>query len=230
MPMETDLLARLPAGAPEGLALGAHLAVAALLHVKGTVAETGSNKELTAVGRATSLKQYAKKQAVPDLFRAKRQLAHSKALVDGQRSQLHAKAVGKSKATDQEWREIVRKLPAGERPAFILDNPEARGPVLREPALAFVSPAVVAHVMQREIIENHEREAAFLDIAERTHEIHRVAVAELEKTVVALPINVSESGEVYAFTRPQFDKWADAELPGASTREITPIERAQIAA
>jgi hypothetical protein len=229
--METDLLARLPAGAPDGLARGAQNAIAALLHLKGTVAEAGSNRELTAVGRATSLKQYAKTTAVPELFKARRQLAHAQALVEGQRTALHAKAAGKPKATDQEWREIVRKLPAGERPKFILDNPEARGPVLREPALAFVGPDVVAHVMQREIIEHHERDAAFLDIAERTHEIHRIGVAELEKAVVSLPINISESGdEVYAFTKPQFDKWVDAELPGASTREITPIERAQIAA
>jgi hypothetical protein len=229
--METDLLMRLPALAPEGLARGAQNAIGALLHVKGKVAEVGNDKERTAVGRVIVLKDYAKKQAVPDLFKARRQLAHAAALVDGQRTALHKKASGVPAATDSEWREIVRKLPAGERAAFVLTHPEARGPVLREPALAFVPPHVVAHVMQRELIEHHERELAFLDIAEKTHEIHRIAVAELEKAVISLPINISESsGEVYAFTKPAFDKWADAELPGASTREITPIERAEIAA
>jgi|HubBroStandDraft_6_1064221.scaffolds.fasta_scaffold684761_1 hypothetical protein len=228
--METELLMRIPAGASDGLAKGVKNAIGALLHVKGTVADAVSDKERTAVGRATVLKDYAKKQAVPELFKARRQFAHAKALVDGQRAQLYAKAAGQPKATDTEWREIIRKMPAGERAAFILTHPEARGPVLREPALAFVGPDVVEHVMKRELIEHHERELAFLDISERTHEIHRVAVAELEKAVVSLPINVSESGEVYAFTRPGFDKWADAELPGASAKEISAIERAEIAA
>jgi hypothetical protein len=126
----------------------------------------------------------------------------------------------------------VRELPAGERPEFILNNPKARGPVLREPELAFVSPAVVAHVMQREIIEHHEREAALLQIAEQTLEIHRIAVTEQEKVVLALPILTSESsGEVHSFqSKPAFDKWSETELPGAASREITPIERAQIIA
>jgi hypothetical protein len=103
--------------------------------------------------------------------------------------------------------------------------------VLREPALAFVGKDVFDHVMQREIIDHHERDAAILQIAERTQEIYRVAVAELEKAVVSLPIVTTESGEAHSFpSRLAFDKWVDTEMPGASTREITPHERAEISA
>ena len=57
-------------------------------------------------------------------------------------------------------------------------------------------------------------------------------VAELEKAVISLPILTFESGgEVYSFpSKPAFDKWVDTEMPGASGKEISAIERAEIAA
>jgi hypothetical protein len=86
MPLETDLLTRLHANAPQGLARGAQNTIAALLQIKGKLAEVGKNRELTPVGRAAVLKDFAKKEAVPDLYKSKRQFGHAKAVVDGQRA------------------------------------------------------------------------------------------------------------------------------------------------
>jgi hypothetical protein len=232
MPVETALLARLSDAMPQGLKRGVENTVSSILKVKGTVAEAATNRELTAVGRAAILKQFAKKEALLDLFKSQRQYGYAKALVDGSRARLHSKVRGEAKATDAEWREIVRKLPAGERAAFVLNNPGARGPVLREPELAFVAPDVIAHVMKREIIEHHERDAALLQLEEQAVEIHHVALREHERAVMSMPIVTTEgSDNVSSFhSMTHLAKWADTELPGASTREISPHERAEIAA
>lgn len=232
MSMEADLLARIPAGASEGRARVVHNTIAALLEVKGKVAEAGKNVDVTALGRAKLLQPYAKTTAVPALLKAKRQLAHGQLLLDGQRAALRKKAAGEPKATDAEWREVIRKMDPNNAAEFLLRNPAARGPALREPELAFIGKDVYEQAMRKEIQENHERAGAELVTAERAQELHRLAVVELEKSIVAMPILTSESsGEVHSFPSViYFNQWIDRELPGASVKEILPIERAEIAA
>jgi len=227
----TALVERIPAGAPEGLARGVQKALAALVHIQETVAEVAKNRESTKLGHAKQLAIYAKSTAIPDLFKARRQFKYAKELVDGKRAQLHAAAKGKALPTDAEWREVIRKMDPNKAAEFLLRNPAARGPALRERELAFLTEGVYEHVMQKEIQENHHRAGAELQCAERTLELHRLAVNEVESAVLAMPIVTTDSGEVSSFSsKPAFEKFADTLLPGIAAKEISAQERAELIA
>ena len=66
-------------------------------------------------------------------------------------------------------------------------------------------------------METCEREGAFLDIAERTHELLKLSIQELERALVAVPAIADEAtGDAFAFTSvTHLSKWIEANAPSS---------------
>jgi hypothetical protein len=195
--------------------------------VKGIVAKAGADRNRTAVGNVNEVfAPFLKTTGYRALVKSKATLAYGQKVLDQQKAFLRTKAAGKALPTDAEWRDVIRKMPAGERPAFLLNNPAARGPALRERELAFISQDVYEHVMNRELRENHERDLAILEIAEEAQELHRASVGVLEQAILSVPAVVEENGAVRPFVGPlELSKYLDKELPGQQGREATFMEQ-----
>jgi hypothetical protein len=228
--VETSLMERIPAGATHGRDRVIRSTLSASLLVKEKVRSANGDRTRTAYGNATEvLAPYIKSDAGPKLLKAQRQLAHGAKLIERQEAALHKKATGETKATDVVWVERLWALDRGKRAALILTNPAARAAALREPELAGIDKAVFDHAMQRQIIEFHEPEGAKLQIAKLAQNLHQLAVAELERTLLSVPAAVQPNGAVRPFVSAiEFRAWVDKELPGQSSRPASITEEAEI--
>jgi hypothetical protein len=239
---ETTILERVPAGTSTGRLRVIKGALAETVSVRDKMAEINSNKDLTPIGRAKAAQPFLNISAVPELLKMRKQAARSQEMIDNDRAALHKKAIGESKATDPLWLQRLWGLTPNKRIEEVLRNPAARAAALREPELAGIDARTLHQeglgehaktfelALQKQIIENFEREAAKIQIAEKSQEILNQAIGGLTDAIIAMPAVVT-NGEVRSFHgRQDFENsiTKDAELSKLASKEISLVEKTEV--
>ena len=123
--------------------------------------------------------------------------------------------LGEPRATDPIWLNRLWEMDANKRAELVLTNAAARQAALREPELAGIDSRVYEHAIQRQLVEHHERDLAFLNAAVEAQKMHDLMIRELEKAVLSVPVVVERNGAVRPFIGvPELAHWIKTALPG----------------
>jgi len=137
------VIARIHSGAPVGRVKAIKKIAAAAEQFHQELQRIGRRDDLSPRGKAQQMVAPTRAAALA-LMRARRQAEHLRTKAETDQAAARTKARGTPKATDAEWRSYLRSLPPNERLQMVLNNPDARGPALREPGLSGLNPEHIA--------------------------------------------------------------------------------------
>jgi hypothetical protein len=220
--VQTALALRIPNGAPAGKAKVIRSTLGDSLGLKGFRLETANERELSDVGRANKVIKYIQATAVPELAKARRQVAYSAGKLEKMRADVRTKALGEHDPLDRERRDILRSQTPALRAKAVLTSPAMRDAALRAPDLVEISPDVFERAMQLAINERCPDQSKTLAIAEEAQAIHEAAVRVFEQEIMATPCVVEPNGSVRQLQTP-------IELENLFTKSVTQPSLRQIA-
>ncbi len=220
--VQAALIMRVPANTPAGKDNAIRQALGDSLGVKGFRQEISNDRNLTAVGRAQQSAKYIQTKAIPELARARRQVAYSSGKLEKMRADIRKKALGEHDVNDRERRDILRSQTPALRAKAVLTSPAMRDAALRAPDLVEITPDVFERAMQLAINERCPDQSKTLAIAEEAQAIHEAAVRVFEQEIMATPCVVEQNGSVRQLQTP-------IELENLFTKSVTQPSLRQIA-
>jgi hypothetical protein len=206
MSLELEMIDRLPAGVKKGRQQVVRDIGAASIFLKGTLKENRVDPGRTRWGQtAQVIEPNFGKEVAPAILRARRQVAYLASERDRLKTTLVTKAKGKALPTEALWIQKLMAMTPNARMAFCLENPVARAVALRQPELLDIVPTLTDQaftfgrqrnanptgydlLMNRQLKEGHEAEAAQLLIEGATLDIAKTMLRELETTAVSAPV------------------------------------------
>ena len=226
--VQTALALRIPAGTPAGKAKVIRSTLGDSLGLKGYRGEIDNDRDLTAVGRAGKVIKYIQATAIPELAKARRQVAYSAGKLEKMRADIRKKALGDHDPLNRERRDILRSQTPAIRAKAVLTSRAMRDAAIRAPDLVEISPDVFERAMQLAINERCPDQSKTLEMAEEAQAIHEAAVRVFEQEIMATPCVVEQNGSVRQMQTPiELENLFEKSVSQPSLRQIA-LEEAQV--